>query len=109
MVLVGARGAQTAENRTGIQHEANRGDPGRKARPSAPGGNRYMCPGEPLSSLSGPDSRMGPVGWRVPPGTAQPNSEGGEGGRKEDKPEASPGSSQGWRLTPRVLEPTGDG
>ena len=68
-----------------------------------------MCPGEPLSSLSGPDSRMGPVGWRVPPGTALPNSEGGEGGRKEDKPEASPGSSQGWRLTPRVLEPTGDG
>ena len=71
------------------------GIPGEKPRPSAPGGNRYMCPGEPLSSLSGPDSRMGPVGWRVPPGTAQPNSEGGEGGRKEDKPEASPGSSQG--------------
>ena len=44
MVLVGARGAQTAENRTGIQYEAARGETREKSQPSAPGGNRYVCP-----------------------------------------------------------------
>ena len=44
MVLVGARGAQTAENRTGIQHEANRGDPGRKAKTECSGREPLYVP-----------------------------------------------------------------
>ena len=44
VVLVGARGTQTAENRTGLQYEATRGEPVRKAKAERTGREPLSVP-----------------------------------------------------------------
>ena len=44
MVLVGARGAQTAENRTGIQYEATRGETREKSQTECSGREPLCVP-----------------------------------------------------------------